>query len=126
MKNLNGFNYDEILEQVKDSDVQTYLQQNLEMSSELVKDQMESFKRNSDIYDEFKYAFFNLRNNNFEPCCLYFAVNEPVQEQGFTAYDLYHKFGNRILPIGVFNLLISLREEPEETLDYIKRGLPEI
>lgn len=40
MKNLNGFNYDEILEQVKDIDVQTYLQQKLEMSSELVKDQM--------------------------------------------------------------------------------------
>lgn len=40
MKNSNGFNYDEILEQVKDIDVQTYLQQKLEMSSELVKDQM--------------------------------------------------------------------------------------
>ena len=125
MKSTNGFNYDEILEQVKGTDVQTYLQQDLEMSSELVKDQMESFKRNSDIYDEFKYAFFNLRNNNFEPCCLDFSVNEPVQEQGFTAYDLYHKFGKRLLPIGVFNLLISLREEPEATLDYIKRGLSE-
>ncbi|MGN0748125.1 MAG: hypothetical protein ACI4L1_00365 [Christensenellales bacterium] len=125
MKNSNEFNYDEILQQVKDIDVQTYLQQKLEMSSELVKDQMESFKRNSDIYDEFKYAFFNLRNNNFEPSCLDFAVNEPVEEKGFTAYDLYQKFGNKLLPIGVFNLLISLREEPEETLDYIKRGLPE-
>lgn len=125
MTNSNGFNYDEFLQQVKDIDVQTYLQQDLEMSNELVKEQMESFKRNSDIYDEFKYAFFNLRNHNFESTCLDFAVNEPVEEQGYTAYDLYHKFGERILPIGIFNLLISLREKPEETLDDIKRGLPE-
>lgn len=128
--------YNEVINEVNDNEIKEYVKQQLMLyTPEIVKgieqnydglvDQtMERFKRNSDIYDEFKYAFYNMKNHNYEADILCFAVEDPVTEQGYRSYDLYHEFGNKISPIGIFDLLISLREEPKETLDYIKRGLP--
>ena len=38
--------------------------------------QMEDFKRNHVIYDEFKYEFYGMKNHNFEADILCFAVEE--------------------------------------------------
>lgn len=124
MKNDNTFNYDDILSQVTDEEIIRYLKEVCKMTDELVQEQIERFKQHNDIYQEFKYAYFNIKNHNNTADLLCFAVNEPITEQGYTAYSLYHRFGGSIMPIGIFNLLISLREDKEETLDYIKLGLP--
>ena len=128
--------YSEIINEINDNEIKEYIKQQLMLDTPeivkgieqnydgLVNQTMERFKRNPDIYDEFKYAFYNMKNHNYESDILCFAVEDPVTEQGYRSYDLYHEFGNKISPIGIFDLLISLREEPKETLDYIKRGLP--
>lgn len=128
--------YSEVINEVNDNEIKEYIKQQLMLyTPEIVKGieqdydnqamgMMKRLKRNPDIYDEFKYAFYNMKNHNYEADILCFAVEDPVTEQGYRSYDLYHEFGNKISPIGIFDLLISLREEPKETLDYIKRGLP--
>ena len=121
MKNDNTFNYDDILSQVTDEEIIRYLKEVCKMTDELIKEQIEKFKQHNDIYEEFKYWFFGFKHGDDT---INYAVNEPVTEQGYTAYSLHHEFGDKIMPIGIFNLLISLREDKEETLDYIKLGLP--
>lgn len=119
--NGNFSSYKDILEEVTDEEIVIYLKDVCKMTDELVEEQITRFKQHGDIYEEFKYAYFGIKHHGVDALC--FAVNEPVTEQGYTAYSLYHKFGDRLLPIGIFNLLISLREERQETLDYIKMGL---
>ena len=121
MKNNRTYHYEEIINIIKDEEVEVYLKDICKMSNELVKRQIERFKRHKDIYGEFKYWFLRFKHGDDT---INYAVDEPVTEQGYTAYSLYQEFGNNIMPIGIFNLLISLREETQETLDYIKKGLP--
>lgn len=129
--------YNEFINQIDDNQIKEYLKQQqsmlhtqkykiIENRDMLVNQTMEKFKRNPDIYDELKYAFFNLKNHDFEADILCFAVEEPVMEQGYTSYDLYHKFGNKISTVDIFELLVSLRENPKETLNFIKCELPKI
>lgn len=121
MKNDKTFNYDDILSQITDEEIIAYLKQNCEMDDKFVQLQMEKFKQHNDIYEEFKYWFFGFKHGDDS---INYAVNEPVTEQGYTASYLNYKFGDKIMPIGIFNLLISLREDKEETLNYIKKCLP--
>lgn len=110
------------IDKISNKEIENYLKNDLEMSQELVNGQMQRFKRNEDIFDEFKYWFYNFKNGHNDASN--FVVENPVEVQGYTAYILYEKFGDRLHGIGIFNLLISLRENPEEALDLIKRDLP--
>lgn len=118
--------FDEIITEVNDKEITEYIKQQLMFTpgveqncDDLVNQTMERFKRNPDIYNEFKYAFWNIKNYNFANI-LCFAVEDPVVEQGYRSSNLFYRFGNKISPIGIFDLLISLREKPKETLEYIK------
>ena len=115
-------NFASCIEKISDNEIVDYMKNSLEMSQELADRQMELFKRNKDIFDEFKYWFYNFKNGHNDASN--FVVENPVEVQGYTAYILYQKFGDRLRGIGIFNLLISLRENPEEALDLIKRDLP--
>ena len=65
-----------------------------------------------DIYLEFEYWFKNKK----------FLTDHPVDIDGYTAQGLYEQFN--IMEIGAFNLMVSLRIEHDDALDYIKNGLP--
>ena len=110
------------IDKIPDNEIVDYLKNNLEISQELVDGQMQRFKHNEDIFDEFKYWFYNYKNGNKNT--ISFEVENPVEVQSYTASILYEKFGDRLHDIGIYNLLISLRENTEETLDLIKRDLP--
>ena len=110
------------IDEISDNEIVDYLKNELKMSQELANGQMQRFKHNEDIFDEFKYWFYNYKIGNKNT--ISFEVENPVEIQGYTSSILYQKFGDRLHDIGIYNLLISLRENPKETLDLIKRGLP--
>ena len=110
------------IDEISDNEIVDYLKNELKMSQELANGQMQRFKHNEDIFDEFKYWFYNYKIGNKNT--ISFEVENPVEVQSYTASILYEKFGDRLHDIGIYNLLISLRENPKETLDLIKRGLP--
>ena len=110
------------IDKISDNEIVDYLKNELKMDQELVDGQMQRFKHNEDIFDEFKYWFYNYKNGNKNT--ISFEVENPVEVQSYTASILYEKFGDRLHDIGIYNLLISLRENTEETLDLIKRDLP--
>ena len=110
------------IDKISDNEIVDYLKNELKMSQELANGQMQRFKHNEDIFDEFKYWFYNYKIGNKNT--ISFEVENPVEIQGYTSSILYEKFGDRLHDIGIYNLLISLRENPKETLDLIKRGLP--
>lgn len=80
-----------------------------------------------DIYEEFKYSFLNLKHaydgHDVYDDPLIYAVNEPVREQGYPAFDLFLNYETALIPLGIYNLLISLRENPKVTAMFIKAGL---
>ena len=110
------------IDEISDNEIVDYLKNELKMSQELANGQMQRFKHNEDIFDEFKYWFYNYKIGNKNT--ISFEVENPVEIHGYTSSILYEKFGDRLHDIGIYNLLISLRENPKETLDLIKRGLP--
>ena len=110
------------IDEISDNEIVDYLKNELKMSQELANGQMQRFKHNEDIFDEFKYWFYNYKIGNKNT--ISFEVENPVEIQGYTSSILYEKFGDRLHDIGIYYLLISLRENPKETLDLIKRGLP--
>lgn len=127
MKNTNGFNYNVFTDTVSDEDVVEYLRVQFKNNEEYVQEQMERFKRNEDIYEEFKYSFFNLKNaydgHDVYDDPLIYAVNEPVREQGYSTFDLFLNYETALTPLGIYNLLISLRENPKVTAMFIEGGL---
>lgn len=112
MKNTNGFNYDYVFEWTKENDIVKYFRDILGMSDHQIDQQLRKFKSYPDIYDEFKYAYATLPHAEFKPTILDFAVNEPVREQGYSAFELFEHFEGKVSTLDVFNMLIALREYP--------------
>ncbi|MEG1500096.1 MAG: hypothetical protein RR400_03420 [Clostridia bacterium] len=123
--------YENFIKTITDNEIFQYLIIELGQSEEISKEQMARFVRNPDIYSEFKYCYFNLKNDKID-CSLNYAVEKPVAIENWTAFLLYATFGNneygkykgKLSPLGIFNMLIDLREHPQETLADIKAGLP--
>lgn len=92
--------------------IQNYLIHDLECSEEVAKTIITGLMEQKDIYDEFKYWFEHRE----------FVKENPVTIDGYTAESLFEQFP--ILEIGAYDLLVALRTDHDETLDYIKRGLP--
>lgn len=67
-----------------------------------------------DIVGEFEYY---IKNNSF-------VKNNPITECGYTAQVLYEKYNNKLDISGVFAMLITLREKPEEGLKIISENFP--
>ena len=52
------------IDKISDNEIVDYLKNELKMGQELVDGQMQRFKHNVDIFDEFKYWFYNYKNGN--------------------------------------------------------------
>lgn len=89
-----------------------YFIKDLECSEEVANTIFERLSSQKDIYAEFKYWFKNKT----------FLVDNPIEIDGYTAQSLFEQFD--IMEIGAFNLMVSLRLEHDDTLEYIKQGLP--
>lgn len=133
---MNYENYKNFIETIKEEDVINYLKSELNYTEEESKKQINKFKVHQDIYDEFKFFLFNYNNgkdtqriDNYDNFALGFdfSVEEPVTEQGYTAQDLSVKFGNsdkiNLDGVAICNLLISLRENPKDTLNFIENEI---
>ena len=105
------------IDEISNEEIEYYLKTELGMSRNLINRQMKAFKRNQDIFGEFKYWFYNLKNGDRYN----FKVEHPVEVQGYTADILSQKFGGENI-IEIYNLLIALREDPKETFDLIAKG----
>ena len=89
-----------------------YFVKDLECSEEIATDMLQQLKAQDDIYREFLYWFEHRT----------FQEENPVEIDGYTAKKLFEDF--KIKEIGAFNLMVSLRTDHDEALEYIKAGLP--
>ena len=73
-------------------------------------------EKHPDILNEFGYYLtkreFPVENNG------------AVIIGGYSAKKLSETVGSKLTPIGIYNYLIYLREEPEEALSNLQKGLP--
>lgn len=93
-------------------EIVNYFVNDLECSEEVANEMYERLSSQDDIYKEFEYWFKNKT----------FLNDNPIEIDGYTAQNLFEQFD--IMEIGAFNLMISLRLEHDDTLEYIKQGLP--
>ena len=73
---------------------------------------IEKLKKYGDIFFEF-YDFVLYEN---------FPTEDRIEVEGYTAEKLYNT--TMLNPLGAYNYLIYLRDNPEEALAYLKAGLP--
>lgn len=73
---------------------------------------IEKLKKYGDIFFEF-YDFVLYEN---------FPTEDGIEVEGYTAEKLYNT--TMLNPLGAYNYLIYLRDNPEEALVYLKAGLP--
>lgn len=76
---------------------------------------IDKIKKYNDIYDEFCYW---LENRNYD-------VNNPVIINGYTAKQI-HEINPKFEGIGVYNFMITLRENPQQAKEYIKSEFTEL
>lgn len=94
--------------------IKKYLSEKESTTDVVVKRLVERYHDHPDIANEFEYW---IRKKQF-------IEENPVTESGYTAKRLYEEYGNILEIQGVFSLLITLREEPDKALNYIKKGFP--
>ena len=94
--------------------IKKYLSEKESATDVVVKRLVERYHDHPDIANEFEYW---IRKKQF-------IEENPVTESGYTAKRLYEEYGNILEIQGVFSLLITLREEPDKALNYIKEGFP--
>ena len=73
---------------------------------------IEKLKKYGDIFFEF-YDFVLYEN---------FPTEDRIEVEGYTAEKLYNT--TMLNPLGAYNYVIHLRDNPEEALAYLKAGLP--
>lgn len=98
---------------------------------EIIKDYLKSLNLTEPVINQLLKTFINNPDivNEYENWLKTkeFVINNPITEQGYTAKMIYEKWvvEDSILDInGVFSLLVTLRENPENGLKYIIEGFP--
>ncbi len=90
-----------------------YMEKEVKVTSEMLKYYEDSLKNHPDIRAEFEKW---LTTREYE-------TENPIRVEGYTAKDI-----SELAPfepgIGVYTFMISLREEPEYALAYIKKNYP--
>jgi hypothetical protein len=89
-----------------------YIVNALNNSEEYAKKAYEKLSKYEDIRNEFYYYVMNEE----------FPKEQAISVEGYTAENLCET--TRLNPLGAYNYLIYLREEPEEALEELKKGLP--
>ena len=95
--------------------LEKYLVTELRITGGLMFMMIDKIKNYDDIYDEFCYWLEN-RNYNKE---------KPVEVAGYTAKQVF-ELNPKLDGIGVYNFLITLRENPEQAEAYIKSGFKDL
>ncbi len=72
----------------------------------------EHLAKYDDILAEFVYW---IKNNSFKD-------HDAIEIEGYTAEWLYKRFA--FIPVGAYNFLVDLRENPEEMLKLLDENLP--
>lgn len=94
------------------SEVLRYLQDDERMSAKVASATLSKLERHPDILTEFHQW---IRSKEF-------AKANAISVEGHTAKSLVDS--TYLRPVGAFNYLVYLREQPKEALDDLKRGLP--
>lgn len=76
---------------------------------------IDKIKKYDDIYNEFCYW---LEKRNYDK-------ENPIEVAGYTAKQIV-ELNPKLDGIGVYNFLITLREEPERAKKYIETGFEEL
>ncbi len=90
-----------------------YMEKDLKMRPERTQENLSKFEKHPDICLEFEQWIIHRT----------YKTKKPVKVEGYTAEDI-----SNLAPfmkakgIGVYNFLITLREDPESALGYIKEG----
>ena len=106
---MNDNNKDNLIKNIKD-----YLKNKENTTDEVVNQLIKPYYNHSDIANEFEYW---IREKKF-------IEENPVCESGYTAEKLYEEYSNVLDIQGIFSLLITLRENPDKALNWIKEGFP--
>ena len=95
--------------------VEKYLVTELKVTGGQLFEMIDKIKKYNDIYDEFCYW---LEKRDYD-------INNPVVIDGYTAKQI-HELNPKFEGIGVYNFLITLRENPQRAKEYIKSGFREL
>ena len=93
--------------------IKEYIVNNKKMPAVIAEKTVIKFERNPDIANEFSKW---LESGEYE-------TNNPLIVEGYSASDIY-KLAPFLDGMGVFNFLISLREQPEKAKLQIESGFP--
>lgn len=95
--------------------LEKYLVTELKVTGGLMFMMMDKIKKYDDIYDEF-CCWLEKRNYDKE---------NSVEVAGYTAKQIF-ELNPKLDGIGVYNFLVTLREEPERAKKYIESGFEEL
>ena len=98
-----------------DALLEKYLVTELKMTGVILFMTIEKIKKYDDIYDEFCRW---LENRNYD-------IDNPVVVAGYTAKQI-HELNPGFEGIGVYNFMITLRDNPERAKKYIESGFKEL
>ena len=93
--------------------IKLFLQEEKKLSPAVVKRMIREFEQHRDISDEL--AIWIQKRE--------YQKKDPVKVEGYTANDIY-QLAPFLDGLGVFNFLISLREQPEKAKEQIVLGFP--
>ncbi len=95
--------------------LEKYLVTELRVTGRMMLMMVDKIKKYDDIYDEFCYW---IKNRSYDK-------NDPLVVGGYTAKQIFELNPN-LDGIGVYNFMITLRENPERAKEYIKAGFKEL
>lgn len=93
--------------------IREYLKGNMKLSEKRISQEYAGLKKYQDIESEFAFYIENGWDGK---------KTDWISIEGFTARELHEKYPVSVL--GAYNYLIYLREEPEEALEFLQKGLP--
>ena len=93
--------------------IKEYLKNHMGLSEKRILQEYDGLREYPDIESEFAFYIENSWDNK---------KTDWIVVEGFSALQLYEQYPLSVL--GAYNYLIYLREEPEEALGLLKKGLP--
>lgn len=110
---IDGFKEGEILLTQNGQLIKEYLQKEIGLTEKRACQECVGIQKHPDIESEFILYI----QSGWE------KVSEaPIVVEGFSAEKLYNQYSLSV--VGAYNYLIYLREDPEEALEFLKKGLP--
>ncbi len=93
--------------------IRKYLEEEKKMSSVILERTIAKIERHTDIAEEFKFWIETKE----------YKTDTPLRIEGYTAEEIF-KMAPFLDGLGVFNFLVTLREQPEKAKAQISAGFP--